>query len=159
MGDIVKPPIPPSQTQVPARPAGFLTLPRELRQKILLLSLDEASKDDVMFNMLLRRLSDIIPNLSSTPRRPRPPISAPHIMTWASALHSVDPSVCEDLPFVIEKCLSRFESLAAGIGPSRAPTFRWLKLLALMDLPYKYVLLHGMVKGWKKIRMAIGYEA
>lgn len=149
----------PLQSRKRVPPASFLTLPRELRQKILLLSLEEASKDDIKFNILLRRLSDIMPNFYCTSPRPRSPISAPHIMKWASVLHSVDSLVCEDLPLVIEQCLCRFESMAAGIGPVRVPNMRWMRIVWFVNLPDRHVDRDASEEGLKKIRIAIGLKA
>lgn len=81
-------------------------------------------------------------------------------MKFASLLSSVNALVCEDLPFVIEKCLSRFEPLVAGIRPVKVPQLRWLRMLYNMGVPEEYLQRcdHLIAEREKMIRVAIGAE-
>ncbi|TID19331.1 hypothetical protein E2P81_ATG06502 [Venturia nashicola] len=114
MEENVKPSTMPSQSQALSQPSRFLTLPRELRQKILLLSLNEAYMYDLEFNILLRHLDRCLNGL------PRSPLFAPNIMKTALAIRMVNTSIREDLPYVIEKCLVRFEGSMVRLEGSMA---------------------------------------
>lgn len=112
-----------SQSKTQAQPASFLTLPCELRQKILLLSLHESCKADIKFNILLQRLSRCLNH------NPHSPIWAPNITNTALALRMASTSIREHLPYVIEKCLVRLEESTAC---SKDRPIKYLHFMALL---------------------------
>lgn len=81
-------------------PASFKTLPREIRQKILLESFQDATAKDLEFNKLANLLC-----VSMATQYMGKLEYAPHIMEWASTLRSTDTNLVSDIPYVVNQAL------------------------------------------------------
>lgn len=89
---------------------NFLTLPRELRQKILFESFEHALEQDVGFNTNHAILHYLLSDHRNTCDRP---VSAHHIGSWASTLAATHEIVSIDLGYVLEKRLEQLETRSA----------------------------------------------
>jgi len=83
-------------------PANFLIVPREIRQKILYESFDEACELDVHFSVNVSLLEQIL--------EVRRPIGyfLPYIHKQASILYSIHDTVSGDMEFVVNQVLTHF---------------------------------------------------
>lgn len=94
----------PSAKQTKAAPANFLTLPRELRQKILYESFDDACEQDIHFSTNVNLLDHIL-----DVRRPIV-YFLPHVHKHTSNLASIHRTISDDLNFVMKQVLAAFKS-------------------------------------------------
>ncbi|TLD30218.1 hypothetical protein E2P81_ATG06871 [Venturia nashicola] len=93
-----------STNHTKAAPANFLTLPLELRQKILHESFNEACEQDIRFSDNVNLLDQILDI-----RRPVVHL-LPYIHRHASNLASVHRTIGYDMGFVLKQVLAAFES-------------------------------------------------
>lgn len=85
---------------------GYLSLPLELRQKILHDALEDATDQDIALNVNIRLLKALVdpvlyfgdPEYAYPPYQP----TASHLYAVASNLIHVHPTIKTDLPFVLE---------------------------------------------------------
>lgn len=95
-----------------AKSIGFLSLPRELRQKILNHTFDDPTEQDIGLCSNLKLLATIGGNDEGTEyvrNKSHKHVSAPHLHAWASTLALVHEIVGEDLPFVLNRHLMILE--------------------------------------------------
>lgn len=85
-------------------PANFLKLPREICQKILYESFDEACEQDIRFSLNVNLFDHILDI-----RRPIVHF-LPHISKQASIFHSIHDTTRDDMGFVINQVLIAFEN-------------------------------------------------
>lgn len=112
----------------PPPTATFLSLPREIRQKILFEVFDGACDQDVAFMINLNMLAVVFTN--SGPVQP-PRVRAPHISDLASTLSLVHPTIHEDTGYVLEKQLAKmenFDDLWEFDESHKQKLRRWLRL-------------------------------
>ncbi|QDS70108.1 hypothetical protein FKW77_005224 [Venturia effusa] len=88
-------------------PTSYLSLPLELRQKILSEALEDATHQDIAFNVNIRLFEVVV--WSRWPGKAFRPASAPHLHACAKVLAVSHPVIVEDLPFVLEQQLKVFE--------------------------------------------------
>ncbi|KAE9975201.1 hypothetical protein EG328_003425 [Venturia inaequalis] len=91
-------------------PTGYLSLPLELRQKILNDALADAADQDFALNINVRlfkmaMMATLYSTQDATPSRP----SAPHLHDCASTIISVHPTIIDDVSFVLEQHLKTLE--------------------------------------------------
>lgn len=86
-----------------SQPASFHTLPREIRQKILLESFTYVIAEDSKFNKNITILYFLYFKWM------KQPYSAPHILAWAASLLSTDAVVASDISYVVDKALAVLE--------------------------------------------------
>lgn len=86
---------------------NFLTLPRELRQKILYESFEDALEQDVGFNTNHAILHYLLSTYRETCDRP---VSAHNIGSWASTLAATNDIMSIDLGYVMKKRLEELEA-------------------------------------------------
>ncbi|KAE9976961.1 hypothetical protein EG327_007900 [Venturia inaequalis] len=86
-------------------PASFHALSREIRQMILLRSFRDAASKDLKLNINVNRINAL------ALCEPMGTIGyAPHIMTWASTLHSTDIVIASDMAYVVNQALGNLEA-------------------------------------------------
>lgn len=94
--------MPPSDRTKSAQPANFLTLPREIRQKVLYELFNDVCEQDAHFTnnvLLLEQALGI--------RSPKGQL-LPHTHDHASTLYSIHQTVSEDVRFVANQVLASF---------------------------------------------------
>lgn len=91
---------------------SILTLPRELRQKILERSFDKPIDRDIRFRLCQGTLM-----LAACGPMEHLPLSAPHVSAWATTLNSMHRIISDDPPFMLSKRLKFLE----GIFPHWSP--------------------------------------
>lgn len=91
-------------------PTSFLSLPREIRQMILQKSIKNAIDKDIALNINFTMLGFVLYTVSKRKlNRGKEIISTPHIHAWATTLNSTDPTISDDLLFVLDRCLRMFK--------------------------------------------------
>lgn len=95
-------------------PPNLLTIPREIRQKILYYTLFTSLAEDISLArniMLLNQVSISNHTLQSFARQIMSRIiSAPHISNTAHVLNRIHPTICSELPFVVHQRLDEFDN-------------------------------------------------
>jgi len=94
--------MPPSDRTKSAQPADFFTLPREIRQKVLYESFNDACEQDAHFTnnvLLLEQTLGI--------RSPKGQL-LPYTHDHASTFYSIHQTVSEDMRFVVNQLLVNF---------------------------------------------------
>lgn len=85
-------------------PASFHALPREIRQKILIESFNDATSKDLELNTYINLISTLVADSYMETIG-----YAPHIMTWASTLRSIEPVIASDIGYVMDQALTEVE--------------------------------------------------
>ncbi|QDS67554.1 hypothetical protein FKW77_003071 [Venturia effusa] len=85
----------------------FLSLPREIRQKILTIVFEDALIEDLAFMDNLAYLYNTL-NRRFYPTRSH--VKVPHLGKAASTLSKVHPTVKDDIPYVLNKRLAQIET-------------------------------------------------
>lgn len=103
---------------------NFLTLPRELRQKILNLSFDDTTAKDIEFNVYLCALREAVETRISIDCTQTE--SLPHTSQWAHTLVSIHPTVTEDLGYVLRNVIRDLEQQTSRSSCHKTARFRRL---------------------------------
>ena len=134
---------------------NFLTLAREIRQKILYASFEDALEQDIGFNT-----NHAILHMMLTQKTCDRAVSAHNIACLASALASVNDTISTDLGFVVDKRLNELErAYKTKERDTVQPSTFYVQILngkgSLSELKPKAVGLHDqrLVRGLKKYRV------
>lgn len=129
----------------------FLSLPLELRQKILNYSFSDAFLDDIKFNCNI----DVIQHLAQSPKfymKEHRPAALPHVAAHIATLLAIHPTIRNDLVFVIRQRLDIFDTIYKQYEDPEEPTRE--KRLARQQKckAWASMLFHRPYKLWEAIQ-------